>query len=99
MAGVGAGQVQAGPARLQGDQEDVGAALLEGVDRALPADGRPPQRHPAHVARRQPFRDQLHYAGELREDQNASALGELLADQLHEGVVLRRSRLSLSSAR
>src|SRR6185436_16107230 len=37
--GVGAGEVEAGTARLEADEEDLGPALLEGVDGALAVGG------------------------------------------------------------
>ena len=67
-----------GAAGLERDQEHVGAALLERVDRLLAIRRGAGQRDVADAAREQRLGDQAEHARELREDQDAAAVGELL---------------------
>src|ERR1041385_7735373 len=63
------------PARLERDQEDVRAALLERVDRLLAIGRAAGQRDVADAAREQALADQAEHARELREHQDAAAVG------------------------
>src|SRR6185436_3763803 len=71
---------------------DVGLASLEGVDRLLPVGGVAGELEVGDGAFGHATAEQREHAAELREDEHAPTLLELLLEQREEGVVLDRAR-------
>ncbi|MCY1444311.1 hypothetical protein D9M71_607730 [compost metagenome] len=89
--GIRGGEVQAGAAGLETDQEERHLALLEALHRGAPVAGVAGDLHIVDGALVQFVLDQGQHAGELREQQHLASLGDQLLEHFHQAVQLARA--------